>query len=55
LTRRKTIDSTHSWPREPVLRNGVSLGAGDGGKITGESAIVLDRGNAAEVLQFDLP
>jgi len=55
LTRRKTIDSTHSWPWEPVLKNGVSLGAGDGGKITGEIAIVLDRGDAAEVLLFVLP
>jgi hypothetical protein len=35
--------------------NGISLGSGDAAKITGESAIVLDRGDAAEVLLFDLP
>ena len=34
--------------------NGTELGAGDAAKITGESTIVLDRGEDAEVLVFDL-
>jgi hypothetical protein len=34
--------------------NGAELAAGDAAKITGESTIVLDRGEDAEVLVFDL-
>jgi redox-sensitive bicupin YhaK (pirin superfamily) len=41
--------------RGRVNLNGVSLGTGDGAKITGESAVILGRGHAAEVLLFDLP
>ena len=35
--------------------NGLALGAGDAAKLTAESAVILDRGVAAEVLLFDLP
>jgi redox-sensitive bicupin YhaK (pirin superfamily) len=35
--------------------NGVTLGTGDAAKLTGESAVTLSRGMAAEVLLFDLP
>jgi hypothetical protein len=38
-----------------VRLNGIELAAGDAAAITGESAIVLDRATAAEVLVFDLP
>ena len=35
--------------------NGVVLRAGDAVKLTGETAVRLERGEAAEVLVFDLP
>jgi hypothetical protein len=35
--------------------NGQALAAGDAAKFEGESAITLDRAEAAEVLLFDLP
>ena len=35
--------------------NGVALRAGDAVKLTGETAVRLERGEAAEVLVFDLP
>jgi redox-sensitive bicupin YhaK (pirin superfamily) len=35
--------------------NGARLGAGDGAKISGLERIVLERGEGAEVLLFDLP
>ncbi len=35
--------------------NGTPLAAGDAARITGETTVTLDRGNAAEVLLFDLP
>lgn len=38
-----------------VSVNGTPLAAGDAARITDETSIVLDRGNAAEVLVFDLP
>jgi redox-sensitive bicupin YhaK (pirin superfamily) len=41
--------------RGRVSANGVPLGAGDGTKITDETAVALDKGIAAEVLLFDLP
>ena len=41
--------------RGGVRLNGIELAAGDAAAITDESAIVLDRATAAEVLVFDLP
>ena len=41
--------------RGRVHANGQALAAGDAAKFEGESAITLDRGEAAEVLLFDLP
>lgn len=38
-----------------VSVNGTPLTAGDAARIAGETSIVLDRGDAAEVLVFDLP
>jgi redox-sensitive bicupin YhaK (pirin superfamily) len=35
--------------------NGISLEAGDAIKLTGESAVKIDRASSAEVLVFDLP
>ena len=40
--------------RGNVTVNGRRLGAGDAAKISGESAVAMDRGEAAEVLLFDL-
>ncbi len=37
-----------------VMVNGQALAAGDALKISGESAVVIDQGNAAEILLFDL-
>lgn len=37
-----------------VHLNGIALKAGDGAKIQNESRLVLDRGQAAEVLVFDM-
>lgn len=37
-----------------VYLNGIALKAGDGAKIQNESRLVLDRGQAAEVLVFDM-
>lgn len=41
--------------RGSVSVNGTPLGAGDAARIVDERAIVLDRGEGAEVLLFDLP
>jgi quercetin 2,3-dioxygenase len=41
--------------RGSVYVNGVALKAGDAAKIENESSIVIDRGEDAEVLLFDLP
>ena len=41
--------------RGSVTVNGNALGAGDALKASGESAIVLERGENAEILLFDLP
>ncbi len=41
--------------RGSVHVNGTPLAAGDAAMIEGETAIVLDHGQAAEVLLFDLP
>jgi len=41
--------------RGSVTANGNALGAGDALKASGESAIVLECGNNAEILLFDLP
>lgn len=41
--------------RGAVVANGQSLGAGDALKISGESAVRIERGVGAEVLLFDLP
>ncbi len=41
--------------RGRVAMNDIELGAGDAALITGESAVTIDRGDAAEVLLFDLP
>jgi redox-sensitive bicupin YhaK (pirin superfamily) len=41
--------------RGSVSVNGAPLGAGDAAKLEREPAIVLDRGETAEVLLFDLP
>jgi quercetin 2,3-dioxygenase len=41
--------------RGDVRVNGVPLTAGDAAMLVGESAVVLDRARAAEVLLFDLP
>ena len=41
--------------RGRVQANGQALAAGDAAKFEGESAITLDRAEAAEVLVFDLP
>jgi hypothetical protein len=41
--------------RGRVHANGQALAAGDAAKFESESAITLDRGEAAEVLLFDLP
>ena len=41
--------------RGRVHANGQALAAGDAAKFEGESAITLDRAEAAEVLLFDLP
>jgi len=38
-----------------VRVNGIPLESGDAAKITGETAVALDRGVKAEVLLFDLP
>jgi len=35
--------------------NDIALGAGDAAKLTAESAVIVARGAAAEVLLFDLP
>jgi redox-sensitive bicupin YhaK (pirin superfamily) len=40
--------------RGSVLANGQRLGAGDALKVDGESVVVLDKGDQAEVLLFDL-
>jgi redox-sensitive bicupin YhaK (pirin superfamily) len=41
--------------RGRVAMNDIDLGAGDAALITGESAVTIDRGDAGEVLLFDLP
>ena len=41
--------------RGSVTVNGNALGAGDALKASGESALVLERGDKAEILLFDLP
>jgi len=41
--------------RGSIHVNGTPLAAGDAAMIEGETAIVLDHGQAAEVLLFDLP
>jgi len=41
--------------RGRVHVNGEQLGAGDAAKLEGEGSLALDRGEAAEVLLFDLP
>jgi quercetin 2,3-dioxygenase len=41
--------------RGGVRVNGVALAVGDAAKLAGESAVVLDGAQAAEVLLFDLP
>jgi len=41
--------------RGAIHANGTGLAAGDAAMIEGETAIVLDHGQAAEVLLFDLP
>ena len=41
--------------RGRVRVNGQALGAGDAAKLEGEAAVVLEHGEAAEVLLFDLP
>ena len=41
--------------RGSVSANGAELAAGDAVKLSGESAVTLARGTAAEVLVFDLP
>ena len=41
--------------RGRVQANGQALGAGDAARFEGETAIALERGEAAEVLVFDLP
>ena len=41
--------------RGTIHANGTALAAGDAAMIEGETAIVLDHGQAAEVLLFDLP
>ena len=41
--------------RGKVTVNGNALGAGDALKASGESALVLERGDNAEILLFDLP
>jgi hypothetical protein len=41
--------------RGSVRVNGEALAAGDAAKVEGEAAVVLDHGDAAEVLLFDLP
>jgi redox-sensitive bicupin YhaK (pirin superfamily) len=41
--------------RGSVHVNGSALAAGDAAKITGEPAVTVDRGTAAEILLFDLP
>ena len=41
--------------RGSVTVNGNALGAGDALKASGESALVLERGDNAEILLFDLP
>jgi redox-sensitive bicupin YhaK (pirin superfamily) len=40
--------------RGSVQANGQALGAGDAATLSGESRLVLDRGDGAEVLVFDL-
>lgn len=40
--------------RGSVMANGQRLGAGDALKVDGESQVVLDKGDQAEVLLFDL-
>ena len=41
--------------RGSVQANGQPLGAGDAARFEGETSIALERGEAAEVLVFDLP
>ncbi len=41
--------------RGAVRVNGMDLAAGDAVRIEGESAVAIERGQAAEVLLFDLP
>ena len=41
--------------RGSLVFNGVALSAGDGVKIADETEVVLEGGNGAEVLFFDLP
>ncbi len=41
--------------RGSVHVNGTALDAGDAAMITGEPRVTVERGNAAEVLLFDLP
>jgi hypothetical protein len=41
--------------RGRVQANGHALGAGDAARFEGETSIALERGEAAEVLVFDLP
>jgi quercetin 2,3-dioxygenase len=40
--------------RGSVTVNGQPLGSGDALKATGESQVVIDKGDNAEVLLFDL-
>jgi len=41
--------------RGQVAINGLTLGAGDAAKLVAETALVIDGGDQAEVLVFDLP
>ena len=41
--------------RGGVYVNGTPLGSGDAAQVIGETEIMLDRGENAEVLLFDLP
>jgi len=41
--------------RGDINLNGQSLKAGDAAKLTGESQVLLEQGQQAEVLVFDLP
>ena len=41
--------------RGQVAINGLTLGAGDAAKLVAEPMLIVDRGDQAEVLVFDLP